>query len=504
MKKEKKKSTIRRLFSRRILILIQLFVLAIFLFLVYMLKMLPTRYFMMLAGILILLWLGIGIWMKRALKRKRLIGKGGKLFFSKFVNVCLTIVLVLGCVYIIRGDDFLSNITNAFKQTHVISVYVLKDSKVKSLDDLKEGTFGINYHYESTNMALAMSHIEEEMKESPVIEEYADFTSLTDDFYNGKIDCLVASRSSMSNLEANHENFEYETREVYTYSIEETIEFSTKPTEVTEKPFTIYITGIDIEGEVSTVSRTDVNLLVTVNPKTKQILMVSIPRDTQINLAMNGKMDKLTHTGDYGINETIETISNFLDVDINYYAKTNFTGIVKIIDALGGVDIESPYPTFTTLHGNYTIEPGMHHFDGIEALCFVRERYSLPMGDFDRGKNQQRLLTAMIKKAMSAKIITNYNEILNAVEDSFETDLTSDDIKSLIHMQLDDMATWQIFQVQVSGEDDYTTKTYSMMGSNCYIMIPDKQAVKEIKKVIDKITDGKKLSDKDVEGLSND
>ena len=140
--------------------------------------------------------------------------------------------------------------------------------------------------------------------------------------------------------------------------------------------------------------------------------------------------------------------------------------------------------------------------DGDKALCFVRERYALPGGDFDRGKNQQRLLMAMLKKAISPKIITNYNNILAAVEGSFETDMTSDDIKSLVNMQLDDMANWDIFNVQVTGEGKISYDTYSQKGKKTYITVPDKKVLNKIIKVIDKIEAGEKLTEGDVKGLN--
>ena len=195
-------------------------------------------------------------------------------------------------------------------------------------------------------------------------------------------------------LEANHDSFDDETKIIKSYEYESKLSVTTKQTNVTENPFTIYVTGIDTYGSVSTVARSDVNLIVTVNPKTKQILMTSIPRDCEIQLHKNGKMDKLTHTGIYGTSETISTIEDFLDVEINYFARTNFSGMTNIVDALGGVTIDSDYK-FTTLHGNYNIVKGENQMDGDKALCFVRERYSLPNGDFDRGKNQQKLLKAM-------------------------------------------------------------------------------------------------------------
>ena len=303
-------------------------------------------------------------------------------------------------------------------------------------------------------------------------------------------------------LEANHESFDDDTKIIKSYEYDAKLSVTTKKTDVTEKPFTVYVTGIDTYGSVNTVARSDVNLIVTVNPKTKQILMTSIPRDCEIELNKNGEMDKLTHTGIYGTSETISTIEDFLDVQINYFARTNFSGMTNIVDALGGITVDSDYK-FKTLHGNYQIEKGINEMDGDKALCFVRERYSLPNGDFDRGRNQQKVLKAMLDKAMSPKIITNFNNILSAIEGSFETDMSSKEIKSLLNMQLNDMADWSVYNVQVQGQGYKTTKTFSMWGTEVYVMKPDTKQVKKIKKLIDTVEQGGEINEDDIEGLGN-
>lgn len=311
--------------------------------------------------------------------------------------------------------------------------------------------------------------------------KYDDYSGLADALYKGEVDAIIVGQEYKSMLEANHDSFDDETKIIKSYEYESKLSVTTKQTNVTENPFTIYVTGIDTYGSVSTVARSDVNLIVTVNPKTKQILMTSIPRDCEIQLHKNGKMDKLTHTGIYGTSETISTIEDFLDVEINYFARTNFSGMTNIVDALGGVTIDSDYK-FTTLHGNYNIVKGENQMDGDKALCFVRERYSLPNGDFDRGKNQQKLLKAMLEKAMSPKIITNFNNILTAIEGSFETDMSSKEIKSLLNMQLNDMSDWTVYNVQVEGEGYKTSKTASMYGTEVYVMKPYQKQVKKLRR----------------------
>ena len=349
-------------------------------------------------------------------------------------------------------------------------------------------------------MMSALSKIEDAMGRELKTKDFNDYASLGDAINDGEVKAIVADQAYMALLEANHEGIDERLRSVYKIETEEKIKTVTEETDITKEPFIVYVTGIDTYGTVSTISRTDVNLLVCVNPQNRQILMVSIPRDTYVTLHSKGKKDKLTHSAMYGIDETITTLEDFLDLDINYYAKTNFSGITNIIDALGGVTIDSPYE-FNTMHGNYHINKGLNEMDGDKALCFVRERYSLPSGDFDRGRNQQRLLQAMIKKALSPKIITNYNNVLAAVEGCFETNMSSDDIKSFISQQLDQGGSWEMFNAQVSGEMKKTTKTYSIPGKNVSIIEADEKQLKKIISVINKIEKNEKIKEKDIKDL---
>ena len=433
MVKKKKRSFMSKLFSRRILLLIQFIVSIIFLGCIYILKMLPMKYYLILCGI--------------------------------------------------------------------ICMYVKKESAIKSLSDVKGNTeIGIASEKGSKNINTAIAEMEDATGEEFKTKDYKDYSALGDAIDAGKIDVAVVDNSYSALLEANHEGMDDGLRSLYQVEIEEQVQSVTQKTDVTEKPFIVYLTGIDTYGTVSAISRADVNLAVCVSPIQKQILIVSIPRDTQITLHKNGKMDKLTHSAMYGINETISSIEDFLDLKVNYYAKTNFSGITNIIDALGGVTIDSPYE-FTTLHGHYHINKGINQMDGDKALCFVRERYALPSGDFDRGRNQQRLLKAMINKAVSPKIITNYSNILQAVEGCFETNMSSEDIKSLVQTQLDDMSKWKMYNVQLTGDPEISYKTYSMKGKKCYTMKPNKKSLNGIINVINKIEDGKRITDQDVKGL---
>lgn len=501
MAKKKKRSLINRLLSRKVLLLIQLCVSAVFLAYIYILKMLPMKYYLILVGIIVVLFFLMTLYMKSGWKKKKREGKYLRLIVSKLTCLFLSVLLCYVTVMVARGNNFINNITSSLTQTRVISVYVLKDSDYTSLNDLKDETLGIQTEKDNSIIMSSLSKIEEAMGQEIDTKDYGNYALLGDAIIEGDAKAIVADQAYMALLEANHEGIDEKLRSVYKIETEEKIKTVTEDTDITDNPFIVYVTGIDTYGSVSTISRTDVNLLVCVNPNERQILMVSIPRDTLVTLHSKGKKDKLTHSAMYGIDETISTIEDYLELNINYYAKTNFSGITNIIDALGGVTIDSPYKDFTTMHGNYLIKKGENEMDGDKALCFVRERYALPNGDFDRGQNQQRLLQAMIKKALSPKIITNYNNILSAVEGCFETNMSADTIKSFINMQLDEGGSWEMFNVQVTGESYKSTKTYSMPGQGTYVIEADEKKLNKIIKVINKIEGNEKIKESDVKEL---
>ena len=465
--------------SRALILTLQVVASGVFLYFVYLTQLLPVKYFALLMAVLVVL-IAIFWGIIQSGKKKEQENKHSKrIIISKVLSLLVSIVLIIGSTFAARGNTFLNNVQTT-TQKYAINVIVLKDGKYGSaaLKDLKGKRFGRSYEKEKSTLNKALAQMEDTI-DTQKYTNFDTYSQLSDALYTGKVDVIVVGEQYKSMLEVNHEGFDDETRIVKTYEFEKKAKaVTTAVTDVTEKPFTIYITGIDTYGSVSTVSRTDVNLLVTVNPKTKQILMTSIPRDCQINLHKNGKMDKLTHTGIYGVEETISTIEDFLDLKINYYARTNFAGITNIIDALGGVTIDSDRE-FTTLHGNYHIVKGKQEMDGDKALCFVRERKSFAAGDFVRGQHQQALLKAMLEKAMSPKIITNFQNILSAIEGCFETNMSSDNITDMIQMQVNDMASWTFTQKQFEGKGVMQTGGAYMPNTKLYYMIPDDSSVSE-------------------------
>ena len=274
--------------------------------------------------------------------------------------------------------------------------------------------------------------------------------------------------------------------------------------DVTKNAFTVFISGIDTEGSIATVSRSDVNMLVTVNPKTKQILMTSIPRDYFVELpgVSEGQRDKLTHAGMYGVDCSMNTLESLFGVEINYYARVNFTTLRDIVNALGGVDLDSRYE-FTTISGEYFTQGMNYDVDGSSALAFARERKNLPGGDNDRVLNQQTVLKAILNKCMSPAILTGYMGIMESLSNSFETNLSQSQISSLVRMQLSDGAAWNIVSSAVVGTDseDYC---YSSGDEILYVMEPDYGSVETAAGFMDRVLNGEMITQEEVsaaEGL---
>jgi len=486
--------------SKYVILGIQLIISIVAVYFCFKLKLIPMKYIIgIIIALLILLVSFFGI-IYSGEKRSENGATSKRSIITKIISLLLSIALVLGCTMLIRSDNFIDKVSDAVGQKYVISVIALKDSDInkKSLDGKK---FGVCYEKDSKTLTTALADMEDEIGQQEYTK-YDTYIQLADALYNREVDCIVVGEQFRSQLQVNHENFDNETKIITSYSYDAKLEVTTKKTDVTEKPFSVYVTGIDVYGSLNTVSRSDVNLIVTVNPKTKQILMTSIPRDCEINLHSNGELDKLTHTGNYGTAETINTIQDLLDMEINYFVRTNFSGMTNIVDALGGITVESD-EEFDTLHGNYHIVKGLNEMDGDMALCFVRERKRLKAGDFARGRNQQKVLSALIDKALSPKIITNFDRILTALEGTFETDMTSDEIRSLLNMQLDDMADWNIINVQIEGEYYDCYETYSMYGTKSDVMKPFNSHIKRVRKLINKVEEGKKITDSELEGLAH-
>lgn len=266
--------------------------------------------------------------------------------------------------------------------------------------------------------------------------------------------------------------------------------------QVKNEPFSVYLSGIDVYGDVSKKSRSDVNIIATVNPETKQILLTTTPRDFYVEIpgVSKGQKDKLTHAGIYGVDASIRTLEKLYDTEIPFYARINFTSLIEIVDKLGGVDVYSEYAfkTGTDAGKVMSVSKGMNHFDGKEALAFSRERKNLPGGDNQRGKNQQAVITAMIKKMVSPSMLIKANGIIDSVSGNVETNMSKKQIQSLIKMQLSDGGSWNVYSVAAEGTGAKSS-CYSSGSTLLYVTKPNQGSVEKIKDLINRVENGEIL-----------
>ncbi len=274
-----------------------------------------------------------------------------------------------------------------------------------------------------------------------------------------------------------YENLESKIKSIYVNSFETEVENQAPvDKDVSSQGFVVYISGIDTTGPVSTKSRSDVNILMAINPITRKILLVNTPRDYYVPLSISGGVrDKLTHAGNYGINVSMDTLEMLYGIDVDYYVRLNFTSFVTIIDTLGGVNVNSDY-SFNA--GGYSFVKGNNNLNGAEALAFARERYSFGEGDRQRGRNQMAVIQAVINKITSPALLSNYTAILNNISSSIQTNIGNDEISDLVKMQLSDMRGWEVssFSVDGTGASEYT---FSMPRQKAYVMYPNEAIVNE-------------------------
>ena len=400
--------------------------------------------------------------------------------------------MIFASTYVLRTSHAINAISGADYQTQSVLVYVKADSEANAIQDVQDGTFAINKISDRDNTDYAVQQINEATSTTIATREYDSYQDMYDALLDGEVDAMIMNEAYEAITEQYDEEFDHMVKVIY--SIERQQDVETTPVsdemDVTKDTFTLYITGIDTYGPVSTVSRSDVNMLVTVNPQTHQILLTNIPRDYYVTLHSYGQLDKLTHAGIYGVNESMSTLEDLIGIDIDYYARVNFSSVETIVDALGGITVNSEY-AFSA--GGYSFSAGSNTLNGKEALAFSRERYSFSAGDRQRGKNQQAVITGIINKMISPSIITNYTNILSAVSDSFQTSLSTSEIQSLVRMQLNDMSSWDIQTYSLDGSGA-SRSTYSYGSTPLYVMIPDQSTVTQAKTYIDAMESGQRIT----------
>lgn len=396
--------------------------------------------------------------------------------------VVLSAVYGLGNYYLYSTNTTLETVTDqGNKAKNTVSVVVLNSSGLENVNSLEGSKLGVlkTIGNEATKKSLT------DLKKNNVTytkKTYDNMLGMLKALYDGEVDAIVLNetyRSNVCDLE-DYANFNNDTKVIHktVYYTKENSS-SLAVSDITSKPFNILISGNDSFGSLDENSRSDVDMLVTINPVTSTILLTSIPRDSYVKEVCNdyacnyGVYDKLTHTGIYGVDTTKDTIENMLDIDINYVYRVNFTSMIDIVDALGGVDVTVPegmavskFYTNSNLEG---VHEGENHLDGKRALAYSRERKAYLDGDLQRARNQQQVLQAMFKKATSPEIIKNYTSLLKALIGAFDTNMTTKEITSFIKYQIQAKPSWKFEQFVLKGDNDL--KMSAELGSEVSVVI---------------------------------
>lgn len=416
--------------------------------------------------------------------------------WTKVISVIL--VILVGCtmgfgnVYLYETYSTLNSVTGAEKGSikNTISV-ITKTDHNEEIQSLKNEKIGVLRNIDSVGTKKCQEKLK---KYSFSYKKYDNLQALVKALYEDEIQAIVMNEIYRANVEEMEEysGFSNETKSIY-----QAVYYTNNKNDalvvddITKNPFTIFVSGNDTYGDIDELSRSDVDMIVTVNPTTSTVLMVNIPRDYYVQTSYGH--DKLTHTGMYGIEETKQTVENLLGIDINYTFRVNFSSAEDIVDALDGVDIEVPEGmAVERLNADWALEgvhEGWNHLNGARALAYARERHAYVDGDIQRAKNQQQVLEAIIKKAASSKILTNYTKLLKSFKNAFDTNMSTNEITALLQYELQAMPNWKFQNYVLRGTN--SAAVCASMAQELSVVMPEDYCVSIARQKIEAVLDGK-------------
>ena len=465
-----------------ILLLLLLAIEIVFCYMVVRLGLLPGQYLALIFVILAAIDAGV-----LALLGNKKQGKK-RYFTGLIITVLLSVVLLPGAYFVNDANAALKKLTRESKQWETYEVIAAKDNPVESVNSIVGKTVYVlpsedKMTVEAREKLVTVADVELNSDEEDIVSLGS---RVFDETGTAHEDLILVSASQYEILCDEIKGYKKNSKVIYSEKIMKRADPYSSDIDVTKDPFNIYVTGIDIWGEIDKVSRSDVNMIVTINPQTRTILLTSMPRDSYVTLHSFGQLDKLTHSGIYGVDETLDTVSDWLGVDLDYYVKVNFTMVVRLIDAMGGIAVYSDYDFASSLKPEYTYFKGKNRVGGYRALYFARERHAFEKSDEQRILNQQRVMEGIIEKVTTHKeILLNYDELLGIVSENMATNLKDTDLRALARMQLKDMNTkWDVKTYAIKGTGA-TRGTYSMgMGRGLYVSIPNEKTVEKAKEKI--------------------
>lgn len=457
--------------------------------LVLFVDMLPEKYLLVI--VLILIFILLYTFFSQMSKRFYILGR--------VLSGIFCVIICLAGAYMWKGYSTINDLADASVKVDELSAIVLQNDTAQTIDDAGNYKFGIIEVIGREYTDSMIKEVETDIGHSVSSVVFDDVNSLVNALYNKEVGVIIFNEAYHETVSDEHENFDKETKVLGNHKVETVVnvkeEKDNGQQEIGEKPFIMYLSGIDLYGEIAKTSRSDVNIVAVVNPKTAQILLINTPRDYYVPLSISkGVSDKLTHAGIYGVDVSIATLEMIYDIDIDYYVRVNFSGLTDIVDALGGVNVYSD-TAFTSDWGP-SFSAGYNKVTGKQALAFCRERHHFNDGDRQRGKNHQHMIEAILAKATSSSVLTNFADLMDSISGAFETNMKTKTITKYVKFQMDEMPKWNIQSVSVDGTcgREYT---YSIRSRKVSVMYPNEDTIKEAKEDIQTILKGGKIKLKD-------
>ena len=465
-------------------------------------NMVPTKFLAGIGLIILILVLIVGalVW-----------STDGKIRFivGVLLAAVFAAVFILGSMYIYKTHSALAEISGVNTEVTEVGIYVRADDAADSVAATADYVYGVLTDLDRENSDKAIQEVDSEVGKSVQVQEYAGLTELVDGLLNGQTGAIILNSAYLSVIEEmdGYSDVSSRIKELTVKKVETTIEPQVTESETAQNTndgsvYTIFISGIDSRSGLVAKSRSDSNIIATVNTNTREVLLVSTPRDYFVPLSIsNGQKDKLTHAGIYGINVCMDTLGMLYNEDINYYFRINFAGFEQLIDALGGITVNSDYEFDSKNETGYHFNQGENFLNGEQALMFSRERYAFTAGDRQRGKNQMAVIKGVINKALSPELLKNYSSVLSSIQGCFETNISYEEIARLLQQQLNNGGSWNIVSYSVDGTGD-TQKPYSM-SQKAYVMVPDESTVQKAQQMMKKVRDGETVTQEEADAATS-
>ena len=451
----------------------------IVLFQMFRYNLLAFRWFnIMITVLAVLLAIGAGMFIKKKIAKV-------------FTLLLLIFGITLGSIGVFGIQQFVS-VTSKLNETAAVSNYtmsiaVLKDSEIESVSQLESVAAPVNNDQE--NVQKLIDDVQKNQQKTLTVTSIESYLEAYKQLQSGEVKAIVLNESFENIIESEYPNHGDTIKKIYTMGVKKKVK---SPKVSKGNGMTIYVSGIDTYGPINSVSRSDVNILMTVNTDTKEVLLTTTPRDSYIPIADGGnnQYDKLTHAGLYGVDASIHTLENLYGIDINYYARLNFTSFLKLIDLLGGIDVynDQEFNAHTNNGKHYPV--GNLHLDSKDALGFVRERYSLADGDRDRGRNQQKVITAIIQKLTSAEVLANYSAVIQGLQESVQTNMPVEVMTDLVNRQLEKGGKYDVQSQDLKGTGRMDLPSYAMPGSQLYMMEVSQDSLASVKAAMTSVLKG--------------